>query len=230
MNIAESRFQTINNAYEILKNPLKKIVYDRLGAAGLDSCEKCLTFKEFFYASIGESIGFYAGTFIGLTSIGMIGGHLYAPYWRFMLFVALITLDLALKTSTSDPLSYLIYWRTPAEKVILARELFIVISIAMSQIGPIFFPADSRTLKDLVLELEDFTHKEFDSSVNRMVRTFGPFAEKGSGNSIIPRLILPLGDLKSKLERHYVEKMLEADPEFAGAQKAFLDQHQASKK
>jgi hypothetical protein len=167
-----------------LKDPIKKNVYDHLGLSSLISCEKCLTYKEYFYGSIGETVGFYTGTSIAITSIGMIGGDMYAPFWRFVLFSILVTLDLAWKTCITDPLPYLIYWRTPAEKIIMARELFIVISIAMNQIGPFLFPVDSRSLKDLILELETLTHKELEDSISRIMRICGPFSKKGSGKSL----------------------------------------------
>ena len=116
--------------------------------------------------------------------MGMIGGYLYAPFWRFVLFSILVTLDLAWKTCITDPFPFLIYWRTPAEKIVMARELFIVTSIAMSQIGPFFFPVDSRSLKDLILELETLSHKELENSISRIMRIYGPYSQKGSGKAI----------------------------------------------
>jgi curved DNA-binding protein CbpA len=176
---AKSRFVAINNAYEILKDPVKKNVYDHLGITSLISCEKCLTFKEYFYGTMGEMIGFYSGTSIAITSMGLIGGQLYAPYWRMILFLPLVALDILWKTCVNDPLEFIMHWRTPAEKVILARELFIVLSIALSQIGPFFFPVDSRTLKDLIVELEALTHKELEGSMSRIVRIYGPHKDSG---------------------------------------------------
>lgn len=68
---AQAHFVRLTNAYEILKDPLKRLVYDRLGMASLRSCEKCLTFREYFYSAFGGTVAFYAISFfmvLGLIS------------------------------------------------------------------------------------------------------------------------------------------------------------------
>ena len=163
---------------------MKRKVYDNLGVSALISCPKCLNFKEYLDGSFREVIGFYSGTSIAITSMGMITGNLYAPYWKLLMFATLVSIDILLKTCVNDPFPFILHWRTPAEKIILARELFIVLSIAMSHIGPLLFPVDSRSLKDLIHELEGLTHRELDSSISRIIRVYGPYAEKGSGKLI----------------------------------------------
>lgn len=112
----------------------------------------------------------------------------------------------------------------------------------MNQIGPFFFPVDSRTVRQLLMELEGAVVREAEQSQLALIKAYTPFHVDGKGNGINlfnflgnqtfgwlaryskPRLIP--GDLKMQMEKVFMEKMLEADPEFQKAIEKFGKEQQ----
>jgi hypothetical protein len=109
---------------------------------------------------------------------------------------------LYLTVSVSDPLSIILPWRTIHEKIILFRHLYVITSIALSQIGPYFNPVDRRSIRDLLVQLEGLLMQENESSTQRIETAYAPF-RNGKAAS-----------LKTRLEQQKMEATLENDPEF----------------
>ena len=145
-----------------------------------------------------------------------MGSLSFGLYWRLVMLLGLGALEVGYITgslnSNNDPISLLIYWRSPAERIEMARQLYIVSSIALNQIGPMIFPQDKRSTRDLILELEASIFKEYETAKAQLNFRYLPFSEDGKGP----------GPLKTKLEQYYVEKILENDPEFRLAQQQFF--------
>ncbi|ORX35945.1 DnaJ domain-containing protein [Kockovaella imperatae] len=70
----ESRFILIRQAYETLSDPIKRYAYDRFGP-DIVLWKECKTVKDFIYAGIVRSVGFYifsGGVMVLITVIGRV--------------------------------------------------------------------------------------------------------------------------------------------------------------
>ncbi|KAJ3306107.1 hypothetical protein HDV03_000341 [Kappamyces sp. JEL0829] len=200
---AEKRFLDIRNAYEVLKDPLARSAYNVFGLSSL-SCEKCMLFKDYFFFHISSVLAFYSVTFITGVAFAMMGSLSFAPYWRLVTFMALGSFEMATLSSGRDPIPFLLHWRTPSEKIHMARQLFVLFSIAFNVIGPFFFPQDNRSSSELVAELELLVLKEGEAATTHLKESFAPFVADGQVDK----------SMKTNLEKWFIERTLEADPEF----------------
>lgn len=141
----------------------------------------------------------------------MIGSLTHGLYWRLVLLVSLGALEIYLLVTPIDPIPYFLPWRTVAEKIVVLRHVFLILSIAMNQIGPILFPVDNRTTRDLLVELENVTLAEEEGSSSSLTNAIAPFMSDGKG----------IGGLKRKLEQLQIEKSLENDPSYLEAAEQF---------
>ena len=112
------------------------------------------------------------------------GSGSFSPYWKLVSFLALVAFELSLLLSQEDPIPYFFPWRTIHEKIQLSRHLFIISTIAMNQIGPFFFPVDSRTVRQLLMELEGAVVREAEQSQLALIKAYTPFHVDGKGNGI----------------------------------------------
>jgi hypothetical protein len=102
--------------------------------------------------------------------------------------------------SVTDPIPFL-SWRTIHEKVVLLRQLFVILSIALSQLGPFVSPVDKRSIRDMLVQLETVLLSENAASATRIQVAFAPF-QNGPES------------LQTRLEQQKLEDTLENDPEF----------------
>ncbi len=62
LTLAQQRFLTIRNAYEILKDPIGRRVYDIYGMAGFEGCERCRLFRDYIVNQNGRLWAYYGTT------------------------------------------------------------------------------------------------------------------------------------------------------------------------
>jgi hypothetical protein len=154
--------------------------------------------------------------------IDLLGSGSFSPYWKLVSFFGLIAFEISLLVSLNDPIPWFLHWRTIHEKIQLARHLFIVFTIAMNQIGPFFFPVDNRSVRQLLMELETSVVREAEQSQLALINAYAPFHADGKGNGIPCQLIL--GDLKRQMEKMFMERILESDPEFQKAVEQYREE------
>jgi hypothetical protein len=109
----------------------------------------------------------------------LFGSLSFAPYWRLLLLLLLFTLELSMIVTTANSFEWFLPSRTVFEKIQLARETFIIISIAMNQVGPFFFPVDNRTMRDKLLDLEKLLVRENECSKAKLAESVAPFVIEG---------------------------------------------------
>ncbi|KAI8897678.1 hypothetical protein BC833DRAFT_592697 [Globomyces pollinis-pini] len=151
---SENYFIEIRNAYEILKDPVKRVAYDHFGIKSFE-CVRCYFYKDYFSDNISSTLAYYAITVIVVSLLSFMKNFSFGRYWRFTSLIGLGAFELYFLVNESDPLPYLFHWRTISEKIILLRHIFMVSSIAILQLGPVLFPYDKRSMRDLLInELE----------------------------------------------------------------------------
>lgn len=88
-------YVAITNAYEVLKNPTKRLAYDHFGPESF-LCERCLTFKEYLMNSLSGTMIFYA------VSFGMVFGQLKLEFslrfYGYRIFCPLLEVSAVFRT------------------------------------------------------------------------------------------------------------------------------------
>ncbi|KAJ3183944.1 hypothetical protein HDU85_001794 [Gaertneriomyces sp. JEL0708] len=172
----EVRYLYIQEAYETLKDPLKRTVYDKFGQGNMD-CRRCLTERDYIMNSIPSFLTFYLGTAGVLTVFSVMGLQNSGRYWRFVTLCALACLEANMvygNAANSWLQQSLLPWRTVNEQVALLHQLYVVTCIALSQIGPILFPTNKQTSKQLLTELEALTNMQLKESTMAFRSAFEP--------------------------------------------------------
>ncbi|KAI8823455.1 uncharacterized protein EV422DRAFT_355974 [Fimicolochytrium jonesii] len=179
----EGRYLLMRQAYDVLKDPVKRTAYDKFGT-NMDTCPRCVTERDYVLNALPGVVTFYVGTGVVMLLMGMFGGLGGGRYWRFVGVLAMGCFEsrILLSPSTSVPntiLRTLIPWRTTHEHIEMLRQLFVVSTIAMAQLGPILFPSedDGRTLTQLVSELDSMTQLQLKESARNFRAAFEPFAK-----------------------------------------------------
>ncbi|RKO88361.1 hypothetical protein BDK51DRAFT_32511 [Blyttiomyces helicus] len=199
---SEAIYIRLRQAYETLKDPTMKSVYDRFGDV-VFQCTSCKTERDFLMAYLPGSISFYLGTGVMLVLFSVLGRIDFGSYWRFVGLISLAALEACVAIRAS-PLPWIFFpWRTPSQKIAILHQLFVVISIAFSQLGPILFPVDRRPLKQRLLELDGISGMLAKESVAMFRAAFEPFAHDPAA----------AGELQRKMEKLVQDlKVHEADP------------------
>ncbi|KAJ3298716.1 hypothetical protein HK104_010431 [Borealophlyctis nickersoniae] len=192
----EALYLKIRFAYDVLKDPHKRAVYDRFGE-DVFTCARCQTERDYLLASLNGFLTFYSGSALLLGVLSILGKLDFGRYWRFVGLIAMAALEAGMLVGQADPLSYVFPWRTTQERVIMLRESFIVAFIAVSQIGPVLFP-EKKSVRQSLLELETLTDMQLKESTVNFKSAFEPFADDP----------VAAGELQRKIEKMAVDLQL----------------------
>ncbi|EIN06592.1 DnaJ-domain-containing protein [Punctularia strigosozonata HHB-11173 SS5] len=153
----EALFVEVRDAYEALKDPIKRFAYDRFGADVL-SWSKCTTVREYLRHGLMQASGFHIVTGVILLLMGAVGKPSPVAFWRYILFFALFASELTLllgpsPSPASSPLAseasispsgnlltYLFPRRVPYQHVLFLHQIFMFMSVALSRVAPVLFP------------------------------------------------------------------------------------------
>ncbi|KAI9324698.1 hypothetical protein DFJ73DRAFT_871744 [Zopfochytrium polystomum] len=135
--LVQERYIKIRQAYEILKDPLLKDVYDKLGP-GMSDCHRCKTEKDYLYHGLSTAAGFYVSTAFIMLLMTLTPGREVGRFWRLLTLAIMACVEAAILLTPLDPLRRVLWWRTSSERVVVLHQVFVVISIALSQIGPVW--------------------------------------------------------------------------------------------
>ncbi|KAI8905648.1 hypothetical protein DFJ77DRAFT_478494 [Powellomyces hirtus] len=209
---AEIRYLHMRQAYDVLKDPFKRSIYDKYGDK-MQDCQRCLTEKDYLLKALPTVAAFYlisGGILILLSVFGTLN---FGRYWRFVglltmgcLEFRLLTAPLPTSPSTPQPLAAtilhtLLPWRTTHEHIALLHQLFVVISIAVSQLGPILWPPTATTTADraqMLTDLDALTNMQLKESAHNFRSVFAPFARDPAA----------VGELQKKMEKMAVDLQL----------------------
>ena len=104
----------------------------------------------------------------------------------------------------SDPTAFLVPWRSTHERIAMLHQLFVVSSIAFSQVGPMLYPERTRSTKQLVEELDHLTSMQLKDSAESFRSAFEPFADDPRAAGELQRKMEKVGLADSKHVFHMV--------------------------
>ncbi|KAJ3055573.1 hypothetical protein HK097_010094 [Rhizophlyctis rosea] len=218
-SLHNARYLKIRHAYDVLKDPVLRAAYgsvmstylpltthnfnptpDKFGDSVL-SCSHCRTFRDHLFNFSSSYITFYTGSALFLIVLSILGKVEYGRYWRFVGMVGMAALEGKMLMQDSDPTAFLVPWRSTHERIAMLHQLFVVSSIALSQVGPMLYPEKIKSTKQLVEELDQLTNMQLKDSAEAFRSAFEPFADD-------PRAA---GELQRKMEKLAIDLRLHED-------------------
>ncbi|RSH90380.1 hypothetical protein EHS25_000985 [Saitozyma podzolica] len=145
----ERTFILIRLAYETLSDPVKRYAYDRFGPDIVGW--KCASVAEFMRTGVLHSSGFYLASAGFMLLLALLGKAREAAYWRNILFVLLLFLELTLLFSPAPltsslplPINLLLLLvdrgRPQFLQIRLLHRVFTTLSIALTQLASVWCP------------------------------------------------------------------------------------------
>ncbi|EEQ86754.2 hypothetical protein RJZ56_004089 [Blastomyces dermatitidis] len=145
----DALFLRLRLAQDTLLDPVKRFAYDRFGQEVVEG-SKAKTMGEFLFVGLRALLPQYLGGFVMMVLMNLFWFSAWGRYWRFYIFFALLTLELALlthKNGTFMPASYLppwlstllhldIFYLLPFQTLTLARNASMTLNIFISQLTP----------------------------------------------------------------------------------------------
>ncbi|KAJ3158797.1 hypothetical protein HDU86_002480 [Geranomyces michiganensis] len=220
---AEDVYLHMRQAWDVLKEPATREIYDKYGPT--PNCQRCITDRDFLMNTLPSVTAFYGMSAVLLALLSLTGTMTFGRYWRFVGLLLLGSIELGILTrpaptpgtgitfSLPSLLSFrhlvlILPHRTAHEHIILYRQLFVVASVAVSQLGPVLFPNDASNkgavMKSLLNELESLTNLQLRDSAHAFRGVFEPFQ----------RDAVAVAELRRKMEKMAVDmRLLEGDQE-----------------
>ncbi|KAK3842737.1 MAG: hypothetical protein J3R72DRAFT_442308 [Linnemannia gamsii] len=156
-------FVGIRAAHETLVDPILRIAYDRFGPSVL-KCTTCKTNKDYLREGFKQVSTFYAGAGMVLFLMNLVGKGTYGRYWRFILLAGMGALETSLILRSGGFLGGkgeamwmgMQKWMpnmVTFEQIELLHQVYISLSVAFSQVGPLLFPSKAQSKQDTAAEL-----------------------------------------------------------------------------
>ncbi|KAJ3020328.1 UNVERIFIED_CONTAM: hypothetical protein HDU68_010231 [Siphonaria sp. JEL0065] len=166
----------IVKANEVLKDQKLRAIYDKFGPELISICTTCKTERDYLYRAFSSLFQFYFGTTAFLILYSLMGQGGFGSYWRYLSLLCVFALELTLLVSPKDPLAgFLFPSRTTAERITILHQLFVVVSIAVAQVGPVWFPPKEDVSKQRLAELDQFTNMNMAEAQLGFGGLFAPF-------------------------------------------------------
>ncbi|KAF9073532.1 hypothetical protein BDP27DRAFT_1318437 [Rhodocollybia butyracea] len=165
-------FMETRDVFEALKNPTVRFAYDRFGPDVLE-WSHLSTPREYLHHGLLQSSGYQLVTAVVLFLFSAIGRPSPAKFWRYILFIVFFALELAyilhpspspdsiFSSSFWDPantgarptlLHIMFPHRTAFQHIMFLHQVFIILSVALTQIAPQLFPDDQQRNDPKILE------------------------------------------------------------------------------
>ncbi|KDQ56381.1 hypothetical protein JAAARDRAFT_132411 [Jaapia argillacea MUCL 33604] len=150
----EGVFMEVREAFEKLRDPAGRWVYDRFGPDALNWTH-CTNVREYLRYGLMQASGYHIVTAVTLLFFTTIGKPSPVAFWRYLLFVALLASELSLilnptptrasefehaSPSLTSILSSLFPQRLPYQHILFLHQLFIFLSVALSRVVPVLLP------------------------------------------------------------------------------------------
>ena len=165
-------------------------------------CNTCYTEKDYLYHGFTMYTAFYGITLSVMLVMGSLSASHTSQFWKYVLIFSTGTLEALMLVSSSDPFHGTFFpWRTTAERIAILRSLSLALYMAISQLGPLHFPAalDGRSLRRLLVDLNNVTDMQTKESKMAFKSSFTPFVEEASLVHLLHRRMEKLA-LDTKLE------------------------------
>ncbi|GAA5844768.1 hypothetical protein JCM5353_006775 [Sporobolomyces roseus] len=138
----EERFVELRRGVDILENDGKRWAYERFGP-GIADWGKLVTNREFLVKGATNAGAFWVFAFGSIALFSFFRkDERRNNFWRYLILALSASLEFhfLLRPSPSPTFSFLFPNRLTYEHIALLRQLFISISMAMSQLTPLLFP------------------------------------------------------------------------------------------
>ncbi|TFK50861.1 DnaJ-domain-containing protein [Heliocybe sulcata] len=156
----EALFIEVRDAFEALKDPVRRFAYDRFGPDAL-AWSHCTAVREYLRHGLMQASGFHIVSAVVLLFLSAIGKPSPVAFWRYLLLLWLFASELSflLGPSPSPPsqthfillgdpgstasgglLNLLFPRRLPYQHVLFLHQLFLFLSVALSRVAPVLFP------------------------------------------------------------------------------------------
>ncbi|CAG8745839.1 5705_t:CDS:2, partial [Dentiscutata erythropus] len=202
---AQEIFIWLRVAYDTLTDPVKRFAYDRFGPE-INNWNNCITLRDYFVNGLTSFVGFYIGTGLVLFILNVLGKGQFGRFWRLVVFLAIACFEASMILHPKPPVItslFLSRW-VIFEQIIILRQLFVTIFIAISQIGPVLFPSDEIIIGPSLTNLENLSRVAAEESKNQLRLGFQPFQGDISAQK----------QLEKKMESLLIETYLyQNDPE-----------------
>ena len=211
---SKTDYVEMRKIFQILRKPELKNAYDKFGSI---KCMNCSIFKDYFYVHLMHFSAFYISSAVALIIFAVIGKGSFARFWRFFALIILANFELFLVTRDYDfiglffqPFVFLPHF-TVSQKIILLRESTIIIFMALSQFGPLYFESE-KNIDQTISDLDEISKLHAKESQKMFKSAFDPFKNNEESLEL----------LKKKMGKLSVElKLFELDPEY---RKKYLSQ------
>ena len=184
--VEDARYREVRLAYDTLKEPLHRRVYEKFGQTVSD-CTQCKEDRDFVIRAIYGSLMFYLGTAGMVLFMSIIGRISFGLYWRLAIILACASIEANWLLSSIPSLQYVLPWRTSFEKILVLRQILFNVSIAISQIGPVFQSSDNRPTRQIITELEQIVDMQVGLAIRSFADEFAPFHEDPKGAGLLQR-------------------------------------------
>lgn len=216
------KYHELKKMAEALENPNLCNIYEKFGESGIVSVLQGSSKKNFvndgeirkdyIFATMFEWITFYIGSFAVLFLLNFTQKSDSGKYWRFisllvlaayesyLYFNDLTTLESIYSTSRfnfKQPfslVSFLLSRFTLYQRIHILRQLFVYSGLAMSQLGPLWFPLKPNLFNDkkaLIQEIENIqkiaVSEIFEESKYIFNTAFEPFEDNEAMKSLLKR-------------------------------------------
>ncbi|CAG8493352.1 8294_t:CDS:2 [Paraglomus occultum] len=206
---AQATFILIRKAYDTLMDPVQRFAYDRFGPE-IIKCDHCKTTREFLANGWSDFGAFYTSTCLFMLVVNFLGKGQFGRFWRFVAFFGVACMEASMilhPKSTSGSFISMILRNMPIfEQIIVLRRLCIAMFLALSHVGPIWFPSEIVDIRQELQRLELLSKFAEQEASALLVDGFEPF-RKDTAAQIM---------LKRKMEMYEVNSRLNSHSEFKG--------------
>ncbi|KAH8826968.1 hypothetical protein DL96DRAFT_1710124 [Flagelloscypha sp. PMI_526] len=143
----EAVFIAVRDAFEALKDPVKRYAYDRFGPDVL-TWTNCSTPREFIRRGLTQSVGFHVVSLLGILFWSAVGST-PLPYWRYTLYFACFATELSLivnpspsPTSSNSIFQIFLPSRVQYQHIQYLHQILVFLNVALGRVAPRLFPDD----------------------------------------------------------------------------------------
>lgn len=225
---ADAYFVLLKSAQDTLCDPIKRFAYTRFGPDTL-TWQHCKTYRDYLVRGLQVSSGpLYGGSLVFMILLGFAGYMQQGRYWRYVIFGALMILEIHFLTRPYDPA--LLYKAInpvletisthppllPFQFIELARKATFTLFLALSQIGSLFPPDPLSSTPKRALPQQEMqqlvrleqTAKGMEAEASRLLAMdTAPFIGDEQGTK----------DLGNKVREWLVTNTIRADPQVRDA-------------
>ncbi|KAF4550778.1 DnaJ domain-containing protein 5 [Elsinoe fawcettii] len=220
--IAESYYVHLKQCRDVLVDPNKRFAYDRFGTDMLE-WQDAKTLFDYLYKGVYAAMMYYFGSVITLVFLSLVGYLKQGNFWRILATTIFFAFELycmsrpeapRILTHVVNPLMTRVFNHPPYlqfQFLALLRQILVSFFIALSQLGPILFPAQpidgTEPTQDQFDRLDAVIKANQQESMRLTALELTPFAADPSS----------MRDLKTSMRQWLVDNTVRQNPQVRDA-------------